>query len=169
MNTGNRPIKNCYWVSPGLFLAGEYPRNKDDETSRDKLQALISFGVSAFIDLTEENEGLSPYEYLVENITHHRFPIRDISIPNSSALTESILDTIDTYIKQERMVYLHCWGGVGRTGTIVGCWLARHGFKGKDALERLNELWNQCPKSAYRSSPETKEQIQYVLKWEETK
>lgn len=32
------------------------------------------------------------------------------------------------------MVYLHCWGGIGRTGTIVGCWLARNGFPGKAAL-----------------------------------
>ena len=23
-------------------------------------------------------------------------------------------------------VYVHCWGGVGRTGTVVGCWLVRH-------------------------------------------
>ena len=31
-------------------------------------------------------------------------------------------------------MYLHCWGGVGRTGTVVGCWLVRHGRTGDEAL-----------------------------------
>ncbi|MFZ5949388.1 MAG: fused DSP-PTPase phosphatase/NAD kinase-like protein [Candidatus Rifleibacteriota bacterium] len=24
-------------------------------------------------------------------------------------------------------VYVHCWGGLGRTGVVVGCWSRRHG------------------------------------------
>ena len=31
-------------------------------------------------------------------------------------------------------VYVHCWGGIGRTGTVVGCWLVRHGMTGDEAL-----------------------------------
>lgn len=27
-------------------------------------------------------------------------------------------------------VYVHCYGGIGRTGTVVGCWLVRHGLSG---------------------------------------
>ncbi len=48
---------------------------------------------------------------------------------------------------------------------IVGCWLARHGLKGRKALERLRELWQACPKSSHRDSPETREQIEYILDW----
>ncbi len=79
----------------------------------------------------------------------------------------AILDTIDRSIADDGRVYVHCWGGVGRTGVIVGCWLARHGFPGDQALVRLRELWRQCPKSRYRQSPETREQEQYILRWME--
>jgi protein-tyrosine phosphatase len=162
-----RPIKHCYWVLPDRFLAGEYPRNIDDESSQRKIAALITAGVSAFIDLTEEGE-LHPYAPLLDpypGVFHHRFEIRDVSIPNTQQTTQ-ILDAIDDYIAQEKMVYVHCWGGVGRTGVIVGCWLARHGYPGKAALHRLREeLWPACPKSAYRRSPETCEQKQYIREW----
>ena len=164
----HKPIENCYWVIPGSFIDGEYPRDKDEESSRVKINALISSRITAFIDLTEENEGLLPYSGLLETATHQRFPIRDVSIPGPSVITVAILDAIDRHIQQEGMVYLHCWGGVGRTGVIVGCWLARHGFKGEAALARLHELWKQCPKSTWRRSPETNEQEQYILEWEES-
>jgi protein-tyrosine phosphatase len=165
----HKPIENCYWVAPGRFLAGEYPRDKDEESSQAKINALILSGITAFIDLTAENEGLLPYSGLLETASHQRFPIRDVSIPNSTDITAAILDTIDHNLRQERVVYLHCWGGVGRTGVIVGCWLSRHGFKGEAALARLHELWKQCPKSAYRKSPETTEQEQYIVKWKESR
>lgn len=64
-------------------------------------------------------------------------------------------------------MYIHCWGGVGRTGTMVGCWLARHGFAGDAALAKLDELWGRCPKSRFRKSPETQQQRDYIVAWKE--
>jgi protein-tyrosine phosphatase len=164
-----QPIKNCYWVVPGKLLAGEYPGDEDVKTSRSKIDALIHSGVTAFVDLTEEDEGLLPYSGFLNKVSHQRFSIRDHSIPRSAALTIAILDAIDNHISKGGVVYVHCWGGVGRTGVIVGCWLARHGYKGKAALARLRELWKQCPKSAYLNSPETRQQEQYILRWEEAR
>ena len=43
---------SCYWVVPGKLLAGEYPRNFDEESSVGKIDVLIKLGVRAFIDLT---------------------------------------------------------------------------------------------------------------------
>ena len=165
-----RPIEHCYWVEPGQLLAGEYPLVKDDEAaSKAKLAALIEAGVTTFIDLTEAGE-LSPYAQWLESEsqTHHRFPIEDVRIPDTPETTVEILDTIDTHIAQGEVVYLHCLGGVGRTGTIVGCWLARHGLPGAAALEHLEELWGKCPKSVTKPrSPETEEQRRYVREWAE--
>ena len=50
-----RPIDYCYWITNKL-LAGEYPRNFDEESSKKKLEALEHAGVSVFIDLTEIDE-----------------------------------------------------------------------------------------------------------------
>ena len=160
----DRPINNCYWVLPGKLLAGEYPRNKDERSSERKLAALSEAGVNVFVDLTEAGE-LAPYAHSVPTATHDRFPIEDVSVPSSIELTTAILDAVDEHIRRGDLVYVHCWGGVGRTGVIVGCWLARRCGSGERALHRLAELWRTCPKSGYRVSPETEEQVEYVRKW----
>ncbi|MBP1749480.1 MAG: hypothetical protein H6Q52_2019 [Deltaproteobacteria bacterium] len=161
---------NHYWVEKDTFLAGEYPRDNDEKTSQAKIDALVQLGVSAFIDLTHEADGMEPYTHFFEahqsrGISYQRFPIPDFSVPESDRVTEEILDAIDEHIARGRVVYVHCWGGVGRTGLIVGCWLARHGFPGKAALFRLRELWGQNPKSRFRRSPETDAQERYITEW----
>ena len=160
----DRPIENCYWVVPGQLLAGEYPRDLDEDSSRAKLARLTEAGVSVFIDLTEAPD-LYSYAQWIENGTHLRFPIEDTKVPCSPEQTTAILDAIDEHISEGRTVYIHCMGGVGRTGTIVGCWLARHGLGGHAALDRLHELWRACPKSRYRRSPESREQERYIREW----
>jgi protein-tyrosine phosphatase len=159
------PIPQSYWVVPGQLLAGEYPRDKDENTSQQKIHQLLASGVAAVIDLTAADDGLLPYAQWLGTATHHSFPIPDVSVPASASTTIAILDTIDHYLAQRQIVYVHCWGGVGRTGVIIGCWLARHGFEGEAALERLRYLWQQCPKSQHRRSPETSEQERYICQW----
>jgi protein-tyrosine phosphatase len=95
------------------------------------------------------------------------FPVPDLSIPLSREQTRAILDTIDREIEAGGTVYLHCWGGVGRTGTIVGCWLVRHGMNPEEALARVAELWSTRPGSEWSSSPQTAEQFDYVREWRE--
>ncbi|MCY4557217.1 MAG: tetratricopeptide repeat protein [Chloroflexi bacterium] len=165
------PIEMCYWVIHGKLLAGEYPRTPHEESSKEKLAALIGAGVSAFIDLTEPHEPAShgqpmkPYDYLLDGPSHQRFGIRDQGIPASAELTKAALDAIDAHLAAGETVYVHCWGGVGRTGTIIGCWLARHYEPGQAALDRLQELWKENPKSLNRCSPENAEQARYILEW----
>ena len=167
------PIQNAYWVEPGKLLAGEYPREYDRAPSITKLRALRAAGVSAFVDLTEAVEAqawgwVKPYDEFLDGASHERFPIADMAVPESPALTTAVLDAIDLHIAEGRIVYVHCFGGVGRTGTIVGCWLVRHGRSGDEALERLAELWRDCPKSNYHpTSPQMAEQIAYVRNWQE--
>ena len=79
----------------------------------------------------------------------------------------AILDTIHEELAANRRVYVHCWGGVGRTGTVIGCLLVRRGAPGDQALEQFQELWKACAKSAKRESPETREQRDYVISWQE--
>jgi protein-tyrosine phosphatase len=59
-------------------------------------------------------------------------------------------------------VYVHCRGGIGRTGTVIGCWLARNGLTGQAALDRIAELRAGTP-DGYTQSPETAAQRAFVL------
>ncbi len=159
-----RPIPNSYWVSEGRLLAGEYPGTGAREVAEARIEAFLSAGVDVFVDLTARGE-LRPYDDLVEPAEHVRLPIVDGTVPRSLDAMAEILDVIDAHLRDGRLVYVHCLGGIGRTGTVVGCWLARrHG--GEQALESLERLWQQCPKSEYTSSPETDEQRYYILDWE---
>lgn len=160
-----RPIDNCYWVVPDRFLAGEYPATiLHDGDPWEKATALAAAGVSVFVDLTEVGE-LQPYAHKIGAAKHLRFPIRDHSVPKSDQQIRNALDAIDNHLDRSEIVYVHCWGGIGRTGLIVGCWLARHGFAGDQALTRLDELWQSCPKSRYMESPETNAQKAAVRNW----
>ena len=166
-----RPIEMCYWVVPGRLLAGEYPGHREEDKAKEKLARLTGAGVSVFIDLTDlaTTDGhLKPYAHLLDGPSHQPFAIIDQSVPASAELTKAALDAIDAHMEAGETVYVHCWGGVGRTGTIIGCWLARHYEPGQAALNRLRELWKENPKSRQpgRRSPETAEQEQYVREWD---
>ena len=78
-----------------------------------------------------------------------------------------ILDAIDAEIARGGIAYIHCWGGVGRTGTTVGCWFARHGHEGNAALTALRARWNTNPKLAHRDTPQTAAQRNYIRDWRE--
>ncbi len=75
-----------------------------------------------------------------------------------------ILDSIDAALNAGHVVYFHCWGGVGRTGTVAGCYLVRHGMSGEGALHRIAEL-RQGTSDGWKRSPETLEHRRMVLEW----
>ena len=57
--------------------------------------------------------------------------------------------------------------GIGRTGTVLGCYLAEQGLTGAAALETLNQAWQQSGRARrWPSIPETPEQRDFVASWE---
>ena len=160
-----RPIPDSYWVIPGRLLAGEYPGATDHDEARAKLRRVRDAGVTLFLDLTEEDE-LIPYEALLdEDLRAIRMPIRDLSTPSREEMTR-ILDVIDSELEAGSVVYVHCYGGIGRTGTVVGCHLVRRGMSGADAIETIARWRRDTPDGA-RRSPETDDQRRMILGWSE--
>ena len=161
----NRPLNQSYEVSGnGIIYAGEYPGDKNGELAKNKIEQMYHFGIRHFIDLTEEGE-LRPYNHLLpSDTTYIRFPIRDCGTPKSVERVQRLLLRIEELKKRDGYVYVHCWGGVGRTGTIIGCYLAQN-LDNTDlnkTLAALQNYFSQMPKSAHRVSPETKEQIDFI-------
>ena len=169
-------MPNSYWVIPGRIAAGEYPGAKDPDEAAARLRTLLLAGIDHFIDLTGPADRLEPYaaiaadeaRRLSRQMEHERHPVVDLGVPGSPREMADILDAFDDALDDGRTVYLHCWGGVGRTGTVVGCWLVRHGRTGDEALGQIAEWWRGMEK-AYRQprSPETPEQHAYVREWTE--
>jgi protein-tyrosine phosphatase len=159
------PIPDSYWIVPGKLLAGEYPGAKLEADAIPRLAAFAAAGVTSFIDVTEEREGLTPYAHLLPpGARWTRLAIRDGGCP-APAEMRIILDRIDDELAGGAVVYLHCWGGHGRTGTVAGCWLVRHGTRPEAALARIDELRREVPDASWMPSPETREQRKLVLEW----
>jgi protein-tyrosine phosphatase len=64
-----------------------------------------------------------------------------------------------------RAVYVHCWGGRGRTGTAVGCYLARHGLAADDQALAMLRYLRRTDARAEAESPETTAQKDFVRRW----
>jgi ADP-ribosyl-[dinitrogen reductase] hydrolase len=170
---GPRPFPMSYWVEPGRLLAGHYPGDSDPDVARTKLRALLRAGITFFVDLTDPRDLLEPYNAALKeeaaalgiHVERHAAPICDASTPSASQL-RGILDVIDAALECGHAVYVHCWGGMGRTGVVVGAWLVRHGESGDEALVSIAGSLAETPKAG-RLSPETPEQRAMVREWQE--
>jgi hypothetical protein len=169
------PIERSYWVEPARLLAGMYPGDRDPAEERRKLGALLGAGIRTFVSLMEEGEldhfigRFRPYEPALQRLAGEHpgelrllgFPIEDMDVPAPATL-ERALDAIDAEIARSRAVYVHCYGGLGRTGTLVGCWLIRHGRATPATFARvLAGLRTGIP----GDSPQTDEQRAFVESW----
>ena len=171
------PHADSYWIPrpEGVVAAGEYPGDLNPERAREKIAAILDAGITCFVDLTEHNE-LRPYQPMLEHeasargvtIQHIRRPIRDMGVCGSAEMSATI-ETIHAAVTSGQKVYVHCWGGVGRTGTVVGCWLVEQGMQPADALAMVDTLFHtMSPAKVARhpeGSPQTDAQRAVVRGW----
>jgi hypothetical protein len=154
------------------LLAGAHPGSRDRGQALERLTRIVEAGVTFFLDLTEEGEyGMAPYAPLLEEVTgglgrdvvYQRVPIEDMTAPEPEEMVR-ILDTIDGALAEGQVVYVHCYAGIGRTGTVVGCYLARHGLSGPEALREIRRLRQGTP-DGWVTSPEIRAQREMVWNW----
>lgn len=175
-----RPISNAYVVPGTRLVAGEYPGMAwgTPPAMRDvRLQAFLDAGVSAFVDLTHDDDPLDRYaprlaelaEATGVDASYEMCAIRDMDVCDHAHMAQ-VLDTIDRHLADGRGVYVHCWGGVGRTGLTIGCWLVRHGMPNEQALDTVRRLFNTMSAQKVQrfgpdGSPQTDEQRDMVRQW----
>jgi protein-tyrosine phosphatase len=70
-----------------------------------------------------------------------RIPIRDVSVPDEPKTMAEIIAAIDRAIAEGGITYVHCWGGIGRTGLAGACCLQEHGQTPDEALADLADKW----------------------------
>lgn len=159
------PLPNSYWVVPGKLLAGEHPDGGGEESTRARLATLIDAGVRRFIDLTGDE--LPSYRPLLpQDVGYENFAMPDHSVPHTLQQMGDVQAALERHIAAGEAPYVHCRAGIGRTGITIGCYLRNQGRSADEALDELNQLWQQNARARrWPRVPETEEQEAFIRDW----
>ena len=167
------PTRASYWLPGEMILAGEFPGWRSHDAPA-VLASLLDAGIRTFVDLTQSIDPLQSYEPLLEDaarerglsVTYRRFPVPDMDVPSPRTMA-AILSFIEAEVAGGRKVYVHCLGGVGRTGTVTGCLLAQDAADGAEALRTVGRLFAATDLATlYETvSPQTEAQRAFVRDW----
>ena len=134
------------WIIKRKLAASSIP------TSIEDIEFVRKENINAIVCLVEENEleimddnynvGIEAYKRLLSkrNIELLHAPIKDFSVPTLEQL-EYVINWIETKIKENKSVMVHCRGGLGRTGTVVDAFLMyENGYTAEEAIKYIRSL-----------------------------
>ena len=159
------PLLSGLLNGSGLFFAGACPC-KFRKTALEDLRILRTLGVENIFSLITEADirqldNKNPFSDFIEygfSVTH--LPIIDRSVPNfdSRLALRSMLLNMESYLEKNKVFYLHCQAGLGRTGLVTALLFRRLGMPSKKAISivRLHRP----------GSVETKKQEEFVHNFE---
>ena len=127
------PSEELYftWLIPNKLAACKGPRNIDD------LKFLKAAGVDCLIRLTDIDETLvSPKDVADACLEDYHEPVPDYC-PPSQAQLDRLLLYIDKKINEGKRVAVSYRAGVGRTGTVLTCYLVSKGLDWDSALAEV--------------------------------
>lgn len=141
------PLNNSNWVIEKRLLASAYPGSPDPIIHKARLIKLEDSGINVFINLQELDElktkKFKPYDI---TLTNHGLTLNDVDgiqyktckslrtgldlkfvgfpIPDKKIVSDANIIHISNFIVNDiysgKNVLVHCHGGKGRTGTVIG-------------------------------------------------
>lgn len=112
------------WIVDGVLAAGGIP------ISRADLESLREQGVRAIVTLTENPitvySEITPEALLELDLKTLHVPVHDQYAPTDSQVPQ-VMSFIEEMRTESRPVYIHCFAGIGRTGTMLHCYFLTQG------------------------------------------
>ena len=131
---------------------------------------LLKFGITVFLDLTQSYEVPEYASFLPSDVQRISFPIRNFDVPSSVESVMNLFRRLEQLIHERphAKLYIHCHGGVGRTGTIVACYyIYFEHFSFEESLDKMKRKYAQSPRSRIMDAPETQSQVEFVRRFAE--
>jgi len=122
MRTDEGPI-GLTWIEEGRIAA--FPQ----WALRD-LDALERAGIGAIVSLTEH---FPPQLVGERRFRSKHLPIDDMTAPNTDQI-RAFVEFVEQAIEDGLAVGVHCLAGLGRTGTMIACYLVSRGATPEEAV-----------------------------------
>ena len=104
-------------------------------TSASELDWVLKQGVKSIITMTEES---LPGSW-IKDVKYLHVPTEDLSAPDMEKIDQTV-EFIHKRIQSDEPVMVHCAAGIGRTGTILACYLVKYQkMSVSDAIEKVRK------------------------------
>jgi hypothetical protein len=116
---------------------------------KDDLKLIAAWKPDAVLSLMEGPELASvgaPVTVLAEElkghgVAWHHLPICDLGAPDErfEAVWVDLWPELDLLFQNRGRAFIHCYAGLGRTGTVAALILMQYGFGARAAMQRVRE------------------------------
>ncbi|MFX1563295.1 MAG: dual specificity protein phosphatase family protein [Promethearchaeota archaeon] len=123
-------MHNFGWIIPGVLAGADQPNSLQD------IQRLANAGVLVLVTVMLER--LDEDAIRAAGLEYHHIPVRDFGTPTVDQLNEFV-KLVEKNRVQGRPVAVHCFMGLGRTGTFLAAYLISQGLTAEEAILEVRQ------------------------------
>ena len=132
---------NFSWIIEGKLAGSAIP------TSIDEVEWAIDQGVKSIVTIREDPLDTD----YTNNVNYFHVHSNDMGVPEFDDLGKTV-EFIHDRIVNDEPVMVHCLAGLGRTGTILACYLIK--YKKMSAVDAIQKVREERPGSIQSFSQE---------------